>query len=114
MAEQCERRLMNFLVPLSVGSSFSKLCKLNSTSMTTEVIRMMENYIEVMVPEIARKSEVHKTVDQTFSNRVYGTKNLSGKDHSLKGLTPSDSFRGAVKHPTTGEWMSESEWRARS
>ena len=65
--------LMNFRVPVDVRETFSRLCKFNRRSMSSQVIDMMKTYIEVegkkTVNSIRNNEDIIKTLNKT-SERI--------------------------------------------
>ena len=85
--------LMNFRVPVDIRETFSRLCKFNRRSMSSQVIDMMKTYIEVegkkTVNSIRNNEDIIKTLNKT-SERINQnemkkyTSDIQSDDHNVE------------------------------
>ena len=87
--------LMNFRVPVDVRETFSQLCKFNRRSMSSQLIEMMRNYIEVegkkTINSIKNNEDIIKTLNKT-SERI-NQKNMSNHSSEIVSSNSDDEFR---------------------
>lgn len=87
--------LMNFRVPVDVRETFSSLCKFNRRSMSSQLIEMMKNYIEVegkkTLNSIKNNEDIIKTLNNT-SERI-NQKNMSNRSSEIVSSNSDDEFR---------------------
>ena len=87
--------LMNFRVPVDVRETFSSLCKFNRRSMSSQLIEMMKNYIEVegkkTLNSIKNNEDIIKTLNKT-SERI-NQKNMSNHSSEILSSNSDEDIR---------------------
>lgn len=85
--------LLNFRAPNDIKDDFMKVCKLNCTTMTSEFVKFMLEFIS----EGSNRVKDYQTEFENC-NKEFTNSNL-------------ERHGNLIKDPVSGTWVSESDWR---
>lgn len=112
--------LMNFRIDSDVRSSFNSICKMKQTTMTTELVSMIRDFIDTEGEQVLTSYQKYKDLRSKFEDvrkdgksRVCPTLSDSRHDAPRWTETPVQRHGNYVLDPISNTWMTETEWNFR-
>ena len=88
--------LLNFRVTDQVKDDFMTTCKLNCTSMTSEIVRFMSKYIS--------------DENQRFKEYQLDSKEINNLKRQKLNQTVYETHGDMIKDPVTQTWVNKNTW----